>query len=69
MTDTMWGLLGLLGIVVVVIGNALRARRTGDIGCLGHFFVSREEMTTVEMILNRSGIVLFFVGVTVSIAL
>ena len=61
------GLLAFLGIGIVVIANALRARRTGNASCLGHFFVPADEMTTAEFILNRSGILIFAVGVVTAI--
>ena len=67
MTDTMWAMLAFVGLGIVVVANALRARRTENLNCLGHFFVSADDMTTVEHILNRSGIVIFVVGVVVSI--
>lgn len=57
------GFLALAGLAIVVIGNALRARRTGSIGCLGHLFVPAREMTAAERVLNRGGIALFVVGV------
>ncbi len=63
------GLLALVGLGIAVIANALRARRTGDISCLGHLFVSAEEMTTIELVLNRIGIVVFSVGVVVGLAM
>lgn len=69
MTDTMWAVLAFVGLGIVVIANTLRARRTGNINCLGHFFVSADEMTAIEHVLNRSGILIFVVGVVVSIIL
>mgnify|MGYP006277475067 CR=1 FL=1 len=68
MTDTMWGVLALVGLGIVVIGNVLRARRTDNMGCLGHLFIQAQEMTMLERILNRGGIALFFAGVILSIA-
>lgn len=56
------GVLALVGLLLVVAGNALRARRTGSIGCLGHLFLRAEEITVAERILNRGGIGLFAVG-------
>ena len=69
MTDTVWALLGGLGLVLVILGNALRARRTKNVKCLGHLFVSTSKMTTPELLLNRSGIVLFVVGIGISLIL
>lgn len=69
MTDTMWGFVGLGGIGLVALGNYLRFRRTSDRGCLGHFFVAAEDLTTTEQVLNRTGIAIFFTGVVLAIAL
>lgn len=63
MSGTVWGLIALGGIAVVAAGNLLRARRTGDRGCIGHFFVAASEMSAVELILNRTGILVFGAGV------
>lgn len=62
-----WALFALGGLGVVVAGNALRARRTGDRRCLGHMFVSATELTVVERILNRAGIVAFVVGIALAL--
>lgn len=67
MTGTMWGLVALGGIALVFAGNLLRYRRTGDRGCLGHFFVASEELAVPEQVLNRLGIVVFAVGVVAGI--
>lgn len=67
MTGTTWGLIALGGIGLVFAGNVIRYRRTGDKGCLGHFFVAAEDMATQEQVLNRLGIVVFVVGVVAGI--
>lgn len=67
MTDTAWGFLALAGLGLVFIGNVLRARRTDNVGCLGHLFVAAENMTVPEQILNRGGIALFVAGVVLSV--
>ena len=69
MTDTVWGLIALGGIGLVALGNYLRFRRTSDRGCLGHFFVAAEDLTTREQLLNRVGIAVFFAGIILTIAL
>ena len=66
MTGSTWALLALVGIGLVVIGNVLRARRTDNMGCLGHFFVQAQEMTPIERVLNRTGIAVFFVCIIAS---
>ena len=67
MPGSAWGLVALAGLAVVVAGNLLRFRRTGDRGCLGHVFVSGEQLNTAEWILNRTGIVAFATGVVLAI--
>ena len=63
MTDTYWSFMPLLGLALAFLSNVLRALRTQDPGCLGHVLVSSEEMTVVELALNRIGIAVFAVGV------
>lgn len=65
----MWGLIALGAIGVIVLANALRARRTGSLTCLGHFFVTAQELTPVERVLNRGGIALFVGSVLASFIL
>lgn len=67
MNGTAWGLIALGGIALVFAGNLLRYRRTGDRGCLGHFFVAAEEMASQEQVLNRLGIAVFVIGVVAGI--
>lgn len=67
MSGSAWGLVALAGLAVVVVGNLLRFRRTGDRGCLGHVFVSREQLNATEWALNRAGIVVFALGVALAI--
>ncbi len=64
MTDGMWALAALAGLVLVAVANLLRFRRTEDRGCLGHLFVAAEDPR-----LNRVGIAAFVVGVVLSVAL
>ncbi len=68
MTDTLWSFTPLAGLAIAFLANVLRARRTKDMSCLGHVFVSADQMTTVELVLNRTGIVVFVVGVVVALA-
>lgn len=68
MTDSMWGLAALAGLVLVAVANLLRFRRTEDRGCLGHLFVAAEDLTRPEWALNRTGIAAFVVGVVLSVA-
>ncbi len=68
MTDTLWSFTPLAGLALAFLANVLRARRTEDMSCLGHVFVSADQMTTVELILNRAGIVVFAVGLVVALA-
>ncbi len=68
MTDTLWTFTPLAGLAIAFLANVLRARRTEDMSCLGHVFVSADQMTTVELVLNRTGIVMFVVGVVVALA-
>lgn len=68
MTDTLWSLTPLAGLALAFLANVLRARRTEDMSCLGHVFVSADRMTTVELVLNRAGIVVFVVGLVVALA-
>lgn len=68
MTDTMWALAALGGIALVAVANLLRFRRTEDRGCLGHFFVSAEDLTRAEWALNRFGIGVFVASVVLSLA-
>lgn len=67
MTSTTWGLVALGGIGIVVVANALRAARTHNPNCLGHFFVSADQMTRTEHITNRAGIATFTVGVVAAL--
>lgn len=69
MTDTMWAFVALGGIGLVALGNYLRFRRTSDRGCLGHFFVAAENLTTTEHVLNRTGIAAFFTGIVLTVIL
>lgn len=62
-----WALFALGGLGLVVAGNALRARRTGDLRCLGHMFVSASDLTVPERILNRAGIVAFVAGIALAL--
>lgn len=66
MPDLPWGVVALAGLVVVVIANALRARRTGNASCLGHLFVPAKEMTLPERLLNRGGIAIFAISIVLS---
>ncbi len=68
MTDNLWSFAPLAGLAIAFLANVLRARRTEDMSCLGHVFVSADQMTTVELVLNRTGIVVFVVGVVVALA-
>ena len=58
-----------LGLLLVVGGNALRAKRKSDPSCLGHVLVSADEMTIPEAVLHRSGVAVFVVGVALNIFL
>lgn len=69
MSGTFWGILALGGIAVVAGANLLRARRTGDRGCIGHFFVAANEMSSIEWVMNRAGIAVFVGGVIGSLVL
>lgn len=69
MPEWNWGFLALGGLLVAVAGNALRALRTGNAGCLGHLFVRAQEMTGAERVLNRSGVALFLLGAVFAVAL
>lgn len=60
-------LFALGGLGLVVAGNALRARRTGDLRCLGHRFVSTSNLTVAERISNRAGIVAFVAGIALAL--
>lgn len=68
MTGTFWTFTPLIGLAIAFLGNALRARRTQNPGCLGHVFVASDELTTAELVLNRSGIVVFAIGLIVALA-
>lgn len=67
MTDTLWSFTPLAGLAIAFLANVLRARRTEDMSCLGHVFVSADQLTTVELVLNRTGIVVFAVGLVVAL--
>lgn len=68
MSNTAWGFIALGGLAIVFAGNLLRARRTDDMSCLGHVFVSSDEMTTAELMLNRSGTIVFILAVALALA-
>lgn len=63
MSGPVGGLIALFGIAIVAGANLLRSRRTGDRGCIGHFFVSARDLSSLEWAMNRSGIALFAVGI------
>lgn len=67
MTNTLWSFTPLVGLAIAFLANVLRARRTGDMSCLGHVLVSADQMTTAELVLNRTGIVLFVVGLVMAL--
>lgn len=68
MTNTAWCFIALGGLAIVFVGNISRARRTDDMSCLGHVFVASDEMTTVELILNRAGAIVFALAVVLALA-
>lgn len=67
MTDTLWSFTPLAGLALAFVANVLRARRTRNMSCLGHVFVSADQMTTAELVLNRTGVVVFLAGVIVAL--
>lgn len=67
--DTIMAFAALGGIGLVALGNLSRYRRTGNKGCLGHFFVDAEELETHEWLLNRTGIAVFALGIALAVAL
>ncbi|MFB6285354.1 MAG: hypothetical protein ABEK03_02085 [Candidatus Bipolaricaulia bacterium] len=71
MADIIWSAIAdareavpvIVGFGMIVASNALRARRTNQVACLGElYWVQAREMTIAERILNRVGIALFVIG-------
>lgn len=63
MSGPLGGLIALVGIAIVAGANLLRSRRTGDRSCIGHFFVPARDLSSLEWVMNRSGIAVFAIGI------